>query len=189
VLTVAILKVRIGREIADFVTVHPNVDKKSFIRWKQRDIHEKRAQRKQDIQNIKLSNDVNRILQLQIDEITARLKSAPSTLSESNILLAFKPDEKFGEAPTGAEGHTYAQMLASLFDDIRKKITNEDDKKEAYIRELGVHRKKIDQDIAKNETELVKLEKEEKSKITSEGVHEGFSSSVFYSLFNANGSL
>lgn len=57
-------------------------------------------------------------------------------------------------------------------------MAGEGDKKAAYIRELGVHKKKIGDEIAKNETELVKLDKEEKSKITSEGLHEGFSSSV-----------
>ena len=57
-------------------------------------------------------------------------------------------------------------------------MAGEGDKKAAYIRELGVHKKKIGDEIAKNETELGKLEKEEKSKITSEGLHEGFSSSV-----------
>jgi len=69
-------------------------------------------------------------------------------------------------------------MLSSLFEDIRKTVAGEGDKKAAYIRELGVHKKKIGDEIAKNDTELAKLEKEEKSKITSEGLHEGFSSSV-----------
>jgi cell division cycle protein 37 len=159
--------------------VHPNVDKKSFIRWKQRDIHEKRAQRKQEIQNFKLSNQVNHTLQLQIDEIIARLEKGESTLDEGNIANAFRPDvEKLGDAPTGSQGPSYAQMLSSLFEEIRKSVAGEGDKKTAYIRELGVHRKKIGDEIVKNETEVAKLEMEEKSKITSEGLHEGFSSSV-----------
>lgn len=83
-----------------------------------------------------------------------------------------------GDAPTGSQGPSYAQMLSSLFEEIRKSVAGEGDKKTAYIRELGVHRKKIGDEIAKNETEVAKLEKEEKSKITSEGLHEGFSSSV-----------
>ena len=99
-------------------------------------------------------------------------------MDEGNIATAFRPDEKFGEAPTGPNGHSYAQMLQSLFEEIRKTVSNDSDKKEAYIRELGVHRKKIDQEIAKNAAEVAKLDKEEKSKITSEGLHEGFSSSV-----------
>jgi hypothetical protein len=102
-----------------------------------------------------------------------------SSLDEGNIATAFKLEESsFGEAPTGDKGPTYSQMLQSLFEEIRKSVKDESDKKEAYIRELGVHRKKIGDGIAKNAAELAKLEKEEKSKITMEGLHEGFDSSV-----------
>src|SRR5277367_1307106 len=105
------------------VLVHPNVDKKSFIRWKQRDIHEKRAQRKQDIQNLKLSNSINHTLQLHIDDIIGRLEKGQSTLDEGNIANAFRPDvEKLGDAPTGSDGPSYAQMVSSLFEDIRKTV-------------------------------------------------------------------
>jgi cell division cycle protein 37 len=162
--------------------VHPNVDKKSFIRWKQRDIHEKRAQRKQDIQNLKLSNQVNQTLQLQIDEIVARLENAGPSVSESNIAKAFLPDEAKldGAAPTGSQGPSYAQMLMSLFEECKKAVEREveGDRKEVYIKELKMHKKKIGDEIIKNESEVAKLEKEEKGKITSEGLHEGFSSSV-----------
>jgi hypothetical protein len=101
-------------------------------------------------------------------------------LDEGNIAAAFKVDEtKLGDAPTGSDGPSYSQMLQSLFDDIRKSVSGEDDKKAAYIRELGIHKKKIGAEIVKNETELAKLEKEERSKITSDGLHEGFSTSVY----------
>ena len=172
------------------VLVHPNVDKKSFIRWKQRDIHEKRAQRKQDIQNLKLSNSINHTLQLHIDDIIGRLEKGQSTLDEGNIANAFRPDvEKLGDAPTGSDGPSYAQMVSSLFEDIRKTVAADGDKKMAYIRELGVHRKKIRDEIVKNEAEVAKLEKEEKSKITSEGLHEGFSSSVLHHSLRRSGLL
>jgi hypothetical protein len=102
------------------------------------------------------------------------------TIDEENIAAAFKIDEtKLGNAPTGSNGPTYLQMLQSLFQEIRKTVTGESDKKEAYIKQLGIHRKKIGDEIAKNAVELAKLEKEEKSKITSEGLHEGFSTSVW----------
>lgn len=102
------------------------------------------------------------------------------TLDEGNIAAAFKFEEtSLGEAPTGSDGPSYSQMLQSLFEEIRKSVAGEDDKKAAYIRELGIHKNKIGAEIVKNDAELAKLEKEEKSKITSEGLHEGFSSSVF----------
>ena len=104
---------------------------------------------------------------------------APSTLDERNIANAFKLDDSSLEAaPTGEQGPSYSQMLQSLFEEIKKSTAGEADKKEAYIRELGVHRKKIGDENAKNAAELAKLEKEEKSKITMEGLHEGFDSSV-----------
>jgi len=159
------------------LAVHPNVDKRSFIRWKQRDIHEKRAQRKQEIQNLRLSNKVNETLRAQVDEIISRLGTAPADVSDSNIAMAFKPDEaKLGPAPTGPEGPSYTQMLSSLFEEIRKAVKG--DGKEAWLRELRSHRIKIGEEIAKNDAMVAKMEKEEKSKITSEGLHEGFSTSV-----------
>ena len=162
-------------------TVHPNVDKRSFIRWKQRDIHEKRAQRKEDIENLKLSNQVNTTLLSLVDQITRKLETGPDVIDESNIAAAFRIDEaKVEAAPTGKSGPSYQQMLMSLFEEIRKSLKNADGegKKETYIRELRNHKKNIAEQIVKNENELVKLEKEEKSKITSEGLHEGFSTSV-----------
>ena len=102
-----------------------------------------------------------------------------SSLDEGNIANAFKlEDSSLGDAPTGEKGPSYSQMLRSLFEEIKKSVAGESDKKEAYIRELGKHRKKIGDEIAKNAAELAKLEKEEKGKITMEGLHEGFDSSV-----------
>jgi cell division cycle protein 37 len=126
-----------------------------------------------------LSNQVNATLQTQIDEIITRLKMGGMSLDERNIAAAFKVDEsKIGNAPTGPNGPSYTQMLSSLFDEIRKSVAADDDKKEAYIKQLEIHRNKIGYEIAKNAAELAKLEKEEKTKITSEGLHEGFNSSV-----------
>lgn len=44
------------------IEVHPNVDKKSFIRWKQRDIHEKRDIRKSENQQLKAESENNKKL-------------------------------------------------------------------------------------------------------------------------------
>jgi cell division cycle protein 37 len=159
--------------------VHPNVDKRSFIRWKQRDIHEKRAQRRQDMENLALSNQVNRKLQHFIDLIITRLDGATESIDHNHALAAFDfTEEELGEAPTGAKGPTYAKMLQSLFTAIKDEVGDVGNKKEAYIKQLRVHRGKIDGEIKKNDAERAKLEKEAKSKITTEGLREGFSSSV-----------
>lgn len=126
-----------------------------------------------------LSNKVNRKLQELIDQVIARLQGGADTLDQGHILRAFQfSKEELGDAPTGPKGPSYQEMLNSLFDSIRKEVGDADNKKEAYVKELGVHRKKIDGEVEKNAAELAKLEKEEKSKITTEGLHEGFSTSV-----------
>src|SRR3954470_3402861 len=57
------------------VEVHPNVDKKSFIKWKQRDIHEKREQRAYDKENMKNEQIMNDRLLLRIESLLAALQS------------------------------------------------------------------------------------------------------------------
>lgn len=86
---------------------------------------------------------------------------------------------ELGDAPTGPKGPSYQEMLLSLFESIKKDVGDAASKKGPYIKELESHKKKIDGEIEKNAVEIAKLEKEEKSKITTEGLREGFSSSVF----------
>lgn len=51
------------------VEVHPNVDKKSFIRWKQQSIHEKRMQRNQDIKNLEAQLEMYKHLNKRVDKL------------------------------------------------------------------------------------------------------------------------
>ncbi|CEG19340.1 hsp90 co-chaperone cdc37 [Ceraceosorus bombacis] len=53
------------------VEVHPNVDKKSFIKWKQRDIHEKRAQAKADMEGLQKELELNANLDGQLSKGTS----------------------------------------------------------------------------------------------------------------------
>lgn len=52
------------------IEVHPNVDKKSFVRWKQRDIHEKRDLRKAELDGLKREQDLNVELAPRLDEVS-----------------------------------------------------------------------------------------------------------------------
>ena len=111
--------------------------------------------------------------------IIARLNNAADSIDDGHVLTAFQFSEKeLGDAPTGDKGPSYSEMLQSLFAAIKKDIADAKNKKAAYIKQLKIHYKKIDGEIEKNTAELTKLEKEEKSKITTEGLHEGFSTSV-----------
>ena len=95
------------------VEVHPNVDKKSFIRWKQRDIHEKRMQRNIEIKSIlvqltmyaKLNERVDYLLELLSPEQMLNNELVMSTLNAK-----FDPHEKFD----------YEKLIASKGDTLRK---------------------------------------------------------------------
>ena len=54
---------------------HPNVDHKSLVRWKQRDIHEKREARKYKIAQLEAQIACNNVLLPRIKEIAAALAS------------------------------------------------------------------------------------------------------------------
>ncbi|CAG8739500.1 10494_t:CDS:1, partial [Racocetra fulgida] len=53
---------------------HPNVDKASFIRWKQADIHQKREERRQKIQDLKQKIAQNEVLFSRIDDMIKQIE-------------------------------------------------------------------------------------------------------------------
>lgn len=55
------------------IEVHPNVDKKSFIRWKQQDIHQKREERKAELDSLRREKDINLILEPMLNNVSASL--------------------------------------------------------------------------------------------------------------------
>src|ERR1700758_1024213 len=57
------------------IEVHPNVDKKSFIRAKQAQIHQERARRRHQIATLKYERIINDGLLERIDRLLTALKS------------------------------------------------------------------------------------------------------------------
>ncbi|KAK3300398.1 Cdc37 N terminal kinase binding-domain-containing protein [Chaetomium fimeti] len=180
------------------IEVHPNVDKRSFIRAKQSQIHMEREQRKRQIQALKYEHVINDTLIQRLRVLTSALQSRHAGSAQVNMnpadiafqvmmqLAATKPEED--SPPPRPEGifdspslPTYSKMLASLLDDVNKTLDERGIEKEqrhdAFAQGLNVHVQKI-QDL---QTELVKkldaLEQQDSKKITSEGYHVGFDSS------------
>lgn len=176
--------------------MHPNVDKKSFIRAKQTQIHQQRIDRKAQIETLKYERIINDGLLARIDALLSSLQSHKEEVgkdagqADDAVFQAlmestgeFKNDNP-GTPPPGVhtqvgEQPTYSRMMAALVDQV-KKVVDEDkssDRFTAYSKEIGQHKTKV-ADLQKQLiVELAKLEKEEKSKITSEGYREGFSTS------------
>ncbi|KIW00529.1 uncharacterized protein PV09_07887 [Verruconis gallopava] len=173
------------------IEVHPNVDKKSFIRAKQAQIHQQRAQRKHNIATLKYERIVNDGMIDRIDRLLTVLKSHRAASSQSADELVFQSliesagDPKEDQPPPPPQGvhqnvkeqPVYSKMMATLVDQVKKEVVepNKDgDDFEAYIRGITEHRTKIEGLQRDLNTKLAELEAEEKRYITSDDIHTGF---------------
>lgn len=171
---------------------HPNVDKKSFIRAKQNQIHQQRAERKHQIETLKYERIINNGLLRRIDTLLAELKSHESEAKDRDAflyqaLIASAGDADEDEAPPppagvhGKEGPVrYSQMMGALADQVKKEVeeSGTEDWFHGYVKEVDVHRKKVTALQKQLEVKLAELEKEESKKITSEHMHDGFNSAM-----------
>ncbi len=178
------------------VEVHPNVDTKSFIRAKQRQIHEQRAQRKNEIETLKYERIINDGLLERINALLDALKKHQAEAMNKNpeelvfqSLIESAGDPAKDEppkAPAGVYTHQkeqprYSKMMGALVDQVKKEV---DEKKDAstnrygdFVEGVNGHLTKVQnlqQDLLKR---LAQLERELTAKITSEDIHVGFDSS------------
>jgi cell division cycle protein 37 len=182
--------------------VHPNVDKKSFIRAKQAQIHQERDHRRHQIKTLKYERIINDGLTERVDRLLTALKSHKAKQAEGNganddqlvfqammeSMMDMKLDKDGGSdrpppPPEGVHEHvkekpTYPQMMASLVDSVKKEIDenkSEEPRFNQFISGLEKEKARI-QDLQRQLYEkLAELEKEDKKHITSDDIHEGFS--------------
>ncbi|PBP26684.1 Hsp90 co-chaperone Cdc37 [Diplocarpon rosae] len=178
------------------IEVHPNVDKRSFIRAKQNQIHQQRFERKNHIETYKYERIINDGLLKRINAVLAALQSnsadlqsrSPDELVFQAIMESVGAAEEDQPPPPPAGVHTqekelpsFSKMMAALVDQVKAKVDEDkpadSDRFEAYVTEITAHKSKVEELQKKLLVELNKLEIEEGRKITSEGLHDGFNSS------------
>ncbi|KAL5612664.1 hypothetical protein BROUX41_004241 [Berkeleyomyces rouxiae] len=181
------------------VEVHPNVDKKSFIRAKQNQIHMERAQRKAQIEAYHYEKIVDAGLLARIEALIAYLKTHAEAVAsgEKNAgqvafaaIMETAPKDKAADNPpprpqvmheADKKPPTYTEMLMGLLDQVNKTLEEKkvatEDRFSAIVEELGVHVAKIKQISTENGKKCEELEKLEERKITSDSYHTGFDSS------------
>ena len=183
------------------IEVHPNVDKRSFIRAKQNQIHQQRIDRKFRITTLKYESVVNDGLLLRIDALLKALNSHTAEVQEKkdadsvdevvfDCLMDFASDSSLGpdqppSPPPGVHSKeqqpSYSKMMGALVDQVKSEIDKTgavgSARYAAYIKEVEGHNNKVKQLQKDLNVELAKLEKEEGSKITSESIHTGFDTS------------
>ncbi|KAG6915150.1 hypothetical protein DXG01_013045 [Tephrocybe rancida] len=174
---------------------HPNVDKKSLIRWKQRDIHEKRELRKNVIAKLKAQIACNNVLLPRITDISNTLSDPASSVPPTayfNSYVERLEKNPSRECPPGNNPDkvelTYDGMVLSLLrqvgEEARFKVkeagTLEAERNEKLAKYLASgmveHVTRLKQTIDKDTAKLASEEAEQKKHITSEDVHDGFES-------------
>ncbi|KAJ4304198.1 hsp90 co-chaperone Cdc37 [Collariella sp. IMI 366227] len=192
------------------IEVHPNVDKRSFIRAKQNQIHMERQQRKNQIETLKYERIINDSLIKRISSLLSSLKTHASDAKTKNPgEVAFRAvmesaagldpkDDQPPPRPAGVHNSeeklpTYTKMMATLLDQVNKaldeKKIEQDKRYDGMVTEVEGHLKKVNDLQGELLKKLSELEKEEASKITSEGIHTGFDSShINKSTSSASGS-
>ncbi|KAJ7069765.1 Cdc37 N terminal kinase binding-domain-containing protein [Mycena amicta] len=173
---------------------HPNVDKRSLIRWKQRDIHEKREARKHKIGQLEAQIACNNVLLPRIQQIATTLKSdtadKPRTVYFNSLVeqLEKNPSKDCppGNDPSKLE-HTYDGMLLSLLRQVgdsanvavKEAAVSADEREErlgkALAQGIAEHVTQLKQTIDDDGKTLAEELKEQKKHITSEDLHDGFS--------------
>ncbi|KAK5004690.1 hypothetical protein LTR28_008589, partial [Elasticomyces elasticus] len=172
------------------VEVHPNVDKRSFIRAKQNQIHQQRLERKHQIQTLKYEKMLNEGLLVRIDRLLASLHKFVQTGSGGSadkavwgelVETASMEDDVPPPRPAGVYEHVkdkpmFSNMLAALLDQVKQAVDKSEpaDRTEAYTKEIESHKKKVTDLQGQLLVKLAELEKEEGKKITSESIHTGF---------------
>jgi cell division cycle protein 37 len=182
--------------------VHPNVDKKSFIRAKQAQIHQERDHRRHQIKTLKYERIINDGLTERVDRLLTALKSHKDRQAEGDgknddqlvfqammeSMMDMKIDKDGGSdrpppPPEGVHEHikdkpTYPQMMASLVDAVKKDIDEQKSEEPRYtqfIQGLEKERARIQDLQSQLLAKLAEVEKEDKKHITSDDLHEGFS--------------
>ncbi|KAF3047360.1 hsp90 co-chaperone Cdc37 [Didymella keratinophila] len=179
------------------IEVHPNVDKKSFIRAKQAQIHQERDHRRHQIKTLKYERIINDGLTTRIDSLLTALKSHKDKLAEGGnedqLVFQAMMESMMGQKenappppPEGVHEHikdkpTYPQMMASMVDIVKKEIdasSSTDSRYDQFIAGLHKEKERVEDLQKQLLAKLAELEKEDKRHITSDDIKEGFSYSA-----------
>lgn len=160
------------------IEVHPNVDKNSFIRWKQRDIHEKREMRRIRRSQLEAEERTNADAAPVIAQMRDETQRNGLNYFTREVSRLTAGREARGNKD-GPDGPTLDDICLSLFlqvgADDRVKTAEEPQRAERIVEVLNFHLNKIAERQKQIATELREMENEDQRKITTDDVREGWS--------------
>jgi cell division cycle protein 37 len=167
------------------------------FRWKQRDIHEKRELRKHTIAKLQAQIACNKVLLPRITDISKNLadetRDTSPTAYFNGLVEQLEKNPSKDCPPTNDPAkfeQTYDGMLLSLLRQVAHEsstklkdaniLDSERDGRLAKLLSSGMleHVTRLKETINNDVKKLAEEEAEQKKKITSDDIHEGFSSQV-----------
>ena len=157
-----------------------------FYRWKQRDIHEKREERKRKIAFLHSEIELNNTLLPRLDDLISNVTSEGTDYFERRMseLAAIKDRPDAPKPNTGNPNQpSYDNMMHALMntvaDEVRKEhpdtIKDKSARSKALEETLKSHRKQLVARTEQCKKDVETEEAEAKKHITSEDIHEGWS--------------
>lgn len=159
------------------IEVHPNVDKRSMIKWKQEAIHRERAERKAKIEYINQFIPQQRNVLSKVQQLTGLLNDNPDEVAIRKVVEVL--DQQLKEADPTMKvptSNNEAIDVIQVFETIKSQIvtgleqTSPQQVKQTLLQRFQQTESTVQNAIDKAEQELEKLNKEAAKKMTSENM-------------------
>ena len=169
------------------VEVHPNVDKKSFIRWKQQDIHQKREERKNEIKILEQQLEMYKHLNKRMDYVLSLQKKDKDAVKvfmnvedlEKLLNANFDKLEKCEGDRIDSDIPPYNEMVCDLIEQFHSELKRDDKLTlQAVLFKIIEHRAKIEKVSEEANAKLAELYKEKELHISSEDMNDAWNSSI-----------
>lgn len=164
------------------IEVHPNVDKNSFIRWKQRDIHEKREMRKVQRSHFEAEHRTNVAVVPLLEKMRDQTESEGSKYFSREVsrLSADRQDRGNKDGP---DGPTLDDILLSYLlqigeEESVKSKKNTSDFDNALVSAINGRINKLNLRTTELEAQLKEMDEDDRKKITSDSLRDGWNTSV-----------
>ncbi|KAJ2062092.1 hsp90 co-chaperone Cdc37 [Coemansia sp. S146] len=164
------------------VEVHPNIEKGTFVRLRQRKIREERENRRIRRERIEATLAMNQGLISRLTSVRASFSVQGPELQlvieqlDRDVELAREQKDKSQEQPS--ETDMVNALMARISDDLLQsaaKLDTAEMKRDAYVVQLTAHLEKLDAVMHDLERELAEVKKEEAKHISPDSImHTGF---------------
>ncbi|BGP32123.1 hsp90 co-chaperone Cdc37 [Rhodotorula toruloides] len=170
------------------IEVHPIVDN-----WKQRDIHEKREQRKLKLKQFETEVPMNDSLIKRIDNLISSTKAEGAAFVAKEVLrlkaaLPYKyKEKKFANNEQPSEDHMIVSLLSHVITVVQKKEQEsggsniEAERADRLVKELEWHKQRMVDRQKEIEQEKEEINREQKKWISSEDIRTGWDSKTIIS--------